>query len=420
MSGCFGSSQDLVYTVTYNPMCSMSRGRVSFLERRLQSKGTKRILALDGGGVRGALSLGVLEVLEGTLRERLRRDEQFRLRDYFDLICGTSTGAIIAAALAAGKSASQIHTLYRDLAKDVFKKGWKIHGLQPKYNPTTLLTKLKSIFVDEEGKSLTLGSPSLTTGLAILTQRLDQSYTWVAHNNPRGRFYTQRPGKDALPNKDYRLPELLRASAAAPYYFPPQVIRISPQHKGVFVDGGLTGFNNPSLAALMIAAIKGFGFEWPLGKEKLLVVSVGTGWRPLKHKIKAVLGMGIRHPFVYTPSLFALMESCDWLGQSIMQWMSNSPLAWRTHGEMRALSGDLFGDHEWFTYLRYNAVFERKWLKEEVPSWRTTVDPHNLAKMDAPSHVDNLYALGKLLAEQGKRRKINPKHFQGFDDLYAR
>jgi patatin-like phospholipase/acyl hydrolase len=56
----------------------------------------KRILALDGGGLRGILSLGILEKIEGLLRERHGAGNDFRLCHYFDLIAGTSTGAIIA------------------------------------------------------------------------------------------------------------------------------------------------------------------------------------------------------------------------------------------------------------------------------------------------------------------------------------
>ncbi|MGH8189781.1 MAG: patatin-like phospholipase family protein [Steroidobacteraceae bacterium] len=59
----------------------------------------KRILALDGGGLRGILSLGLLQKIEDTLRERHGSGDDFRLCHYFDLIAGTSTGAIIAATL---------------------------------------------------------------------------------------------------------------------------------------------------------------------------------------------------------------------------------------------------------------------------------------------------------------------------------
>jgi patatin-like phospholipase/acyl hydrolase len=61
----------------------------------------KRILALDGGGIRGVLTLEYLEAIEALLRQR-RNDPDLLLSDYFDLIGGTSTGSIIAAGLACG------------------------------------------------------------------------------------------------------------------------------------------------------------------------------------------------------------------------------------------------------------------------------------------------------------------------------
>ena len=89
--------------------------------------GPKRMLALDGGGVRGILSLGYLSHIEQILQKRNGND--FRLCDYFDLIGGTSTGAIIATALALGFRVEEIQELYRQLAKEIFKKPFWSLGL---------------------------------------------------------------------------------------------------------------------------------------------------------------------------------------------------------------------------------------------------------------------------------------------------
>ena len=76
---------------------------------RLSAPGPKRILALDGGGVRGMITLAILERLEALLAEATgRTDGSFRLAHYFDLIGGTSTGSIIATGLAMGHSASEL------------------------------------------------------------------------------------------------------------------------------------------------------------------------------------------------------------------------------------------------------------------------------------------------------------------------
>ena len=82
-------------------------------------KGAKRILALDGGGIRGILSLQFLKAIETLVRRRLGPDAL--LCDYFDLIGGTSTGSIIAAGLACGMTVDALRALYSDIGARVFQ-----------------------------------------------------------------------------------------------------------------------------------------------------------------------------------------------------------------------------------------------------------------------------------------------------------
>jgi patatin-like phospholipase/acyl hydrolase len=86
--------------------------RAPSLEEHFAAGGPKRILALDGGGIRGILSLGFLLRIEEILRERHGNDPAFRLSHYFDLIAGTSTGSIIAALLAQGESVQEVIQLF--------------------------------------------------------------------------------------------------------------------------------------------------------------------------------------------------------------------------------------------------------------------------------------------------------------------
>jgi patatin-like phospholipase/acyl hydrolase len=79
-------------------------------DKHLFGPGPKRILALDGGGVRGIISLAYLERLEAILRERFGPDTV--LADYFDLIGGASTGAIIATGLALGLPVKRLIATY--------------------------------------------------------------------------------------------------------------------------------------------------------------------------------------------------------------------------------------------------------------------------------------------------------------------
>src|SRR5208283_3167133 len=135
--------------------------------------GPKRILSLDGGGIRGVLTLEFLEVIEGKLRDRYKNNTLL-LCDYFDLIGGTSTGSIIAAALACGLSVSELQTLYSNLGTAVFDPAWyeklKVAPgvLGPKFDSSSVQRALD----DNLGADTSLDSDRIQTGLMIMTKRL--------------------------------------------------------------------------------------------------------------------------------------------------------------------------------------------------------------------------------------------------------
>ena len=68
----------------------------------------------------------------------------------------------------------------------------------------------------------------------------------------------------------------MRASTAAPTYFPPEVVNVGPK-EFVFVDGGVTMYNNPAFQLFLMAATEPYRLCWPTGEEKMLIISVGTG-----------------------------------------------------------------------------------------------------------------------------------------------
>ena len=82
----------------------------------------RKLLALDGGGIRGILTLEVLLKIEQLLADATGKGKEFRLSDFFDYIGGTSTGAIIAAGLALGKSVSELLAFYQKTGPAMFDK----------------------------------------------------------------------------------------------------------------------------------------------------------------------------------------------------------------------------------------------------------------------------------------------------------
>lgn len=375
-------------------------------DEHLFGPGPKRILALDGGGIRGALTLGYLKRIEFMLRERAGGDPQFRLCDYFDLIGGTSTGSIIATGLALGFSVEELQQLYINLSNEVFKKPLLRLGLFSSKFPTEpLMQALQEYFGDH-----TLGSDQLRTGLMIMTKRLDTGSPWVLHNNPRGKYFEARSG-DSVPNKDYLLREVVRASTAAPHYFEPEAINVAQDVEGAFVDGGVSPYNNPALQLLMLATLDGFGLKWPLGADHLLLVSVGTGYRETRMDPAEVMDMPAIE--LAAQSVISIMGDCDWLGQTVLQWLSNSATSWKIDSEVGNLQQDVLGSGPaLLTYLRYTLAYDAEWLKDNLDIVMTSTEAASLYAMDNPNNVQKLSDLGTAAAA----KQINSNHFPpGFD-----
>ena len=351
--------------------------------------GPKRILALDGGGLRGILTLGILKRIEDELRKRHDNDPAFRLCHYFDLIAGTSTGAIIAATLAIGWSVDDITAKYFDLGKRVFQRSLLRQGLlRAKYDEVQLIEQLKSVFDPDT----TLGSDRVQTGLLVVIKRLDSGSPWPVSNNPKGKYFGSLDG-GVIGNGDYKLWQAVRASTAAPDYFDPERITIAqlPGHTpvyGDFVDGGVSPFNNPALQAFMYATIGGYRIKWPVGKDKILLVSVGTGSAdPAVRRSEIAAARAFR-------ALLSLMDDCAALQETLLQWMSESPTARRIDGDLEGLEGDLIGGTPLFSYLRYNVELQPAVIRDLLGDEANTVAMENLTAMDAPENMQVLHRLG--------------------------
>lgn len=356
----------------------------------------KRILALDGGGIRGILTIQMLKKVEGIVRTRTGNNHA-TLSDYFDLIGGTSTGAIIAAALSLGWEVKDIEVLYKELGDSIFESKWYRKGLlRPKFSPKPLRKALREKFAE-----ISLGGNEIKTGLGIVVKRLDTGSPWILHNNPNGPFYAD--------NSSLKLRQVVRASTAAPHYFKPEPIKIGDMEVGAFVDGGVSPHNNPSLQLLMLATLSGHGFRWETGEDRLLIVSLGTGAQELSMRVDDVTSM--KAAALALCSLGSLMNDASNLNETIMQWLSNSPTARDIDMEMGKLDGDLLGGRAMFSYLRYQTWFTPKWLKENLDFELDDRSTDKLYSMDKPENMELLIEVGELAANKLIKEDHFPKDF---------
>jgi uncharacterized protein len=370
--------------------------RVLSRDEHFSAPGPKRILALDGGGLRGVVTLGYLQRIETLLRARHGDDPAFRLCHYFDLIAGTSTGAIIAAALALGMTVDDVLGHYERLGREVFRGDWwRASGLVvARYDAALLAEHLKRVL----GANRTLGDGGIGTGLLIVTKRLDSGSVWPLGNNPRGQYFKAPEGQAWISNGEYPLWQIVRASTAAPTFFDPEPVTIATTdgrvvQTGRFVDGGVSPHNNPALQAFMYATLDGFRVNWPTGADAMLLTSVGTGAAdPRKTASRLAAKEGIA-------ALNSLMDDCGALVETLLQWMSSSRTARIIDGELGDLSHDLVAGAPLLSYLRYNLLLTEGAVRALLPGLPDDV-VRTLPDMDRPEHLHALLTLGQSAAEE--------------------
>jgi len=362
--------------------------------------GPKRILSLDGGGVRGVISVAFLERIEKILSEHEGR--VIRLGDWFDLVGGTSTGAVIAGALALGYRTADLKDFYLQLAPRVFRRPfWRIIGWHAKFDAEALRREIEAVI-----GARTLDSNDLITGLCVITKRMDTGSPWIVSNNPKAPYWATPDDKAYIGNRHYRLANLVRASTAAPVYFDPELLPIiDGELHGLFLDGGVTPHNNPSLALFLMTTLKGFGICWPTGSDRLLICSVGTG--SFRDRLDAIEARRIRALGVAVRALSGLIDDASNLVVTLMQWLGDSPTALATNSEIGTLADDVPPGGPMFRFLRYNVSLEADWIRERLDLSLSGKELSRVRQLDDADAIPLAYEIGRRAAEQ----QVKIEHF---------
>jgi hypothetical protein len=375
------------------------------LRTRYESSGPRRLLALDGGGIRGVLTLGVLRAIEQMVGQRLGL--------YFDYIAGTSTGAIIAASLARGMSVDEVEQFYRDAGPDMFEKSRFVKRLNSLYRNGPLEQKLKDVF----GEKTDLKPSALKTLLLVVTRNVTTDSPWPISSNPEAKY-------NALAREDCNLCiplwKIVRASTAAPIYFPPEVVELVPGNEKktfVFVDGGVTPYNNPAFLLYRFATDPAYRLQWPTGERNMLLISVGTG-------AAAVAGATADSPESNMLSTGITIPTALMYGSLVDQDINCRAIGRCTYGEQidrelgdmvprdaagKALPLDRdFGRS--FLYARYNIDVSAAGLADLGFS-AADATPAQVQRMDCatPEHIELLVRIGKAAG-----RQVKPEHFGPF------
>ena len=386
----------------------------SKLIARIDSAAPKKILTCDGGGILGLISVEILARIEADLRDKLHKPDLV-LADWFDFVCGTSTGAIIAACIATGMSMDQIREFYVGSGEQMFDKASVFKRLRYSYNDEPLAQKLRDELNHALGRKggeppATLGDEGLRTMLMMVLRNHTTDSPWPVSNNPRAKY--NQPGRKDC-NLNLPLWQLVRASTAAPTFFPPEVVTFAPgtqdEYQFIFVDGGVTTYNNSAFLAFQMATAAPYKVNWATGVDKMLIVSVGTGSAPRARPGLEADDLWLLDHAKSIPSALMNAASAGWdmacrlLGEC------------RHGGEIDREIGDMVDNPpqpNWtgakqFAYVRYDPDVSLKGLGDlGLPD----IDPVSVQTMDSVKFIPEMQHVGNAYATA----HFDLDHFRGF------
>jgi patatin-like phospholipase len=363
---------------------------------KLDKTGPRKLLACDGGGIRGIISIEVLARIESELRKS-SGNPKLVLADYFDYVSGTSTGAIIATLIALGYSIDETRDFYLRSGAEMFHKARLWERFRTKFEDDKLSQMLRDVI----GADTTLGSEKLRTLLMMVMRNATTDSPWPLSNNPKAKY-----NDAARADCNLKLPlwQLVRASTAAPTYFPPEVVRVGRDF--IFVDGAVTMYNNPAFQLFLMATSEPYRLLWPTGDEKMLLISVGTGASTNANSNLSPEEMNLLYNAGTIPSalMAAALHEQDLLCRIFGKCLAGDPL----DREIGSVIGQGISDvRKLFTYARYNAELSREGLDA---LGLEHIDPGHVQQIDSVDHVGEMQKVGQMLAQQ----KVKAEHFAAF------
>jgi patatin-like phospholipase/acyl hydrolase len=338
------------------------------------------------------------------------------LADFFDYVAGTSTGAVISVCVSLGFTVEQMRNFYLAGGLVMFESAPLFKRYFAQHVDDKLSAKLRDVLSHTDGRQPAeklLGDEDLRTLLLVVMRNSSTDSPWPISNNPKAR-YNDRSREDC--NLNIPLWQIVRASTAAPIFFPPQPISIGGQRR-MFVDGALTVYNNPAFALFLMATLPEYRLNWNTGEDEMLLVSVGTGMLSGELKALAEAQMGLLYNLKNVPSALidAALSEQDKLCRIFGRCRFGDPID-REIGDLivsdeKAAQSGLgpFGPKK-FTYVRYNPQLTEDGIKALGFTTFRAEDVKNVQRLTSSKYMPQLMAVGRRYAE-----RLDLAHLGSFD-----
>ena len=360
--------------------------------KTLRKQTSKTLLAIDGGGIRGLISLQFLKRIEEIARQRSNNPE-IVLSQCYDYIGGTSTGGIIASGLALGMSVSEIEAHYLANGQSMFKKN---RNFFKKFKSLYRADEMENVLQNVFGIDTELGAVNKNTLLMLVMYNADTISTWPVSSNPNALYNYPY---DESSNLKIKLWQLVRASAAAPVYFEPHVIQTgNKSHR--FYDGGITPYNNPAFKLFQMATLPEYNLNWETGENKMLLTSIGTG---ILEKPPDLFNVVVSVQNALRALAATSTAEQDLICRSFAKVVAGEEIDSEVKDRKDSLP---IGGVPLFTYARYNVKIDRKSLTDRGLNFKENIT----FDLDNLNSVPACIEIGKIAAQE----YIASEHFEGF------
>jgi hypothetical protein len=314
---------------------------------------------------------------------------------------------------------SDLIKFYTDFGQEMFDPSALLERFKYLHTADPLIRQLQQVF----GATTTLDPDDLKCLLLVVTKNVTTDSAWPVSSNPDAKY-----NDPARIDNNLKVPlwKLVRASTAAPVYFPAEVMTWdpgNPSKAAVFVDGGMTPYNNPAFLLYRMATEPAYRLNWKKGEKNLLLISVGTGAAESLGATAAAPNKNIVSTVAGLPGalMYAMQVDQDIACRSVGRCTYGAPLDRELMDLVpRSLQDGMTLQESYaaatipitqdlgrnFLYARYNADLSRQGL--DALGFQD-VNAENIQKMDCPDNISTLLRIGQAASYQ-----VSPEHFGSF------